>query len=207
MSLSSPGTFGAGPIEVVCGPMFSGKTEELIRLVRRAEIARVPVQIFKPAIDTRYDETDVVSHNSRSVKSIPVKKSEDIFKKLDDETRLVAIDEVQFFDDSIVEVAIRLAKRGLRFICAGLDLDYRGAPFGPMPELLAIADHVTKLKAVCTVCGEDASRTFRVVNSSEQVLLGDASVYEARCRGHYFYVEAGEAKSGVKNEESASVQH
>ena len=159
MSLSSPGTFGAGPIEVVCGPMFSGKTEELIRLVRRAEIARVPVQIFKPAIDTRYDETDVVSHNSRSVKSIPVKKSEDIFKKLDDETRLVAIDEVQFFDDSIVEVAIRLAKRGLRFICAGLDLDYRGAPFGPMPELLAIAVIAIETKKA----GHNGAQQTRVI--------------------------------------------
>ena len=153
--------FPSGRIEVICGPMFSGKTEELIRLVRRAQIARVKVQIFKPAIDSRYDEKDVVSHNKQSLEATPVNSCLEILDLLHDSTRVVAIDEVQFFDDSIITVISKLARRGHRVICAGLDLDYRALPFGSMPVLLAIADSVTKLQAVCMVCGAPATRTAR----------------------------------------------
>jgi thymidine kinase len=178
-----------GSLEVVCGPMFSGKTEELIRRVRRAQIARQKVQIFKPAIDTRYDEKEVVSHSAQSILSEPVENAIDILLKLKDSTRIVAIDEVQFFDKDVVTVAAKLARRGYRVICAGLDLDYRGVPFGPMPMLLAIADNVTKIQAICTVCGAPATRSQRITKQSGQVMLGEADHYEARCRGHYEYEE------------------
>jgi len=178
-----------GSVEVVCGPMFSGKTEELIRRVRRAQIARVKVQIFKPALDTRYADEDVVSHTQQSVEALPVESSEDILKYINDTTRLVAIDEVQFFDQGVVKVAEKLARRGCAVVCAGLDLDYRGIPFGPMPGLLAIADEVTKLHAVCTICGAPASRSQRITSSEHQVLLGEKDAYQARCRGHYEHSE------------------
>jgi len=177
----------SGKIEVICGPMFSGKTEELIRRVRRAQIARQKIQIFKPAIDTRYDEKDVVSHSSQSVSAIPVKDSLDILRNLKDCTRVVAIDEVQFFDENICVIANKLAQRGLRVICAGLDLDFRGVPFGPIPNLLALADDITKIGAICTVCGALATKSYRKTKSSERVLLGESDVYEARCRTHYEY--------------------
>ncbi|MCO4794435.1 MAG: thymidine kinase [Bacteriovoracaceae bacterium] len=178
--------FFSGNIEVVCGPMFSGKTEELIRRVRRAQIARQKVQIFKPAIDDRYHESNVVSHSSLEVEATPVKSSIDILKKLYDTTRIVAIDEVQFFDENIVTVVRKLARRGIRVICAGLDQDYRGAAFGPMPELLCIADLVNKVSAICTVCGSPATKTFRKnTNDENQVLVGETDVYEARCRTHF----------------------
>lgn len=176
-----------GAIEVICGPMFSGKTEELIRRVIRAQIAKQRVQIFKPAIDVRYDETKVVSHSSQHILSEPVESSIEILMKLKDSTRIVAIDEVQFFDDDIVKVVSKLAARGYRVICAGLDLDYRAVPFGPMPMLLALADQVQKIQAICTVCGAPATRSQRLTDSQEKVLLGEADKYEARCRGHYFY--------------------
>ena len=174
-----------GKIEVICGPMFSGKTEELIRLARRAQIAKQRVQIFKPAMDTRYHESKVVSHSERAISAEPMESSKDILTKLGDATRVVCIDEVQFFDEEIILVVDKLARRGLRVICAGLDTDYMGKPFGPMPTLLAIADDVQKIKAVCTVCGEAASKTFRKSNEGKQVLLGETDLYEARCRMHW----------------------
>lgn len=179
--------YRSGSIEIICGPMFSGKTEELIRRVRRAQIGRIKVQIFKPTTDTRYHETDVVSHSSQSIRSVPVQSSIQLLHNLFDSTRIVAIDEVQFFDDSIITVISKLAMRGYRVICAGLDTDYRGIPFGPMANLLAVADKVDKLHAICSVCGEAASKTYRKITSSEKILLGEADVYEARCRSHYEY--------------------
>jgi thymidine kinase len=174
-----------GSIEVVCGPMFSGKTSELIRRVERAQIAKQRVQIFKPSIDIRYNKEDVVSHTSRTVKAEPVENAVDILIRLKDSTRVVAIDEVQFFDEAITTVVVKLAARGYRVICAGLDLDYRAQPFGPMPSLLAVADEVMKIHAICTICGASASRTQRLIKSKSQVLLGETDAYEARCRAHY----------------------
>lgn len=181
-----------GSIEVVCGPMFSGKTSELIRRVERAMIAKQRVQIFKPAIDVRYDAEGVVSHSSRAMKAEPVESAVDILIRLKDSTRVVAIDEVQFFDEGITTVVSKLAARGYRVICAGLDLDYRGQPFGPMPTLLAMADEVVKIHAICMVCGAPATRTQRLSKSKEQFLLGETDAYEARCRGHYSYDEVEE---------------
>jgi len=182
-----------GSIEVVCGPMFSGKTEELIRRVKRAQIAKQRVQIFKPAIDIRYDIEDVVSHSSQAIKSEPVENAVDILIRLKDSTRVVAIDEVQFFDDAIITVVTKLAARGYRVICAGLDLDYRAQPFGPMPLLLALADDVFKIHAICTVCGAPATRSQRLsLNHKEQILLGETEAYEARCRGHYHHDDGEE---------------
>lgn len=186
MSLTPQGFFHGG-IEVVCGPMFSGKTEELIRRVKRAQIAKMRVQIFKPAIDVRYDETKVVSHSSQAIQSEPVEKATDILLRLKDTTRVVAIDEVQFFDMEIVKVVTKLANRGYRVICAGLDLDYRAIPFGPMPQLLAAADNVQKIQAICTVCGAPATRSQRLSDCDDTVLLGEKDSYDARCRAHYFY--------------------
>jgi thymidine kinase len=183
-----------GGIEVICGPMFSGKTSELIRRVQRAQIAKQRVQIFKPAIDVRYDETKVVSHTSQAIHSEPVEKAIDILIKLKDMTRIVAIDEIQFFDMEIIKVVEKLANRGYRVICAGLDLDYRAIPFGPMPMLVAIADDVQKIQAICTVCGVPATRSQRLSDCQDTVLLGETDAYEARCRSHYYYepVEAQE---------------
>jgi thymidine kinase len=186
--------FMHGAIEVVCGPMFSGKTEELIRRVRRAQIARQKIQIFKPAADVRYDETDVVSHSDQKIKSEPVANSKEILLRLKDSTRIVAIDEVQFFDTGVIQVAAKLARRGIRVICAGLDLDYRAKPFGPMPELLAIADSVTKIQAICTICGAPATRSQRLADSNDQFLLGEHDAYQARCRSHYEYEEEEQAQ-------------
>jgi thymidine kinase len=176
------------------GNMFSGKTSELIRRVQRAQIAKQRVQIFKPAIDVRYDETKVVSHTSQAIHSEPVEKAIDILIKLKDMTRIVAIDEIQFFDMEIIKVVEKLANRGYRVICAGLDLDYRAIPFGPMPMLVAIADDVQKIQAICTVCGVPATRSQRLSDCQDTVLLGEADAYEARCRSHYYYepVEAQE---------------
>ena len=177
---------GYGSIEVICGSMFSGKTEELLRRVKRSQIARQKVQVFKPAIDNRYSTDHVQSHNSNRVQSRPVDKARDILKFVEDNTRVVGIDEAQFFDDSIVEVAQKLAYRGMRVIVAGLDMDFRGQPFGPMPKLLAVAEDVTKLSAVCVVCGNAASRTQRIAaptgSEAERVLVGAKEFYEARCR-------------------------
>lgn len=181
----------AGRIEVVCGSMFSGKTEELIRRVRRAQIARQKVQVFKPAIDDRYGVQKITSHNGLFVEAVPVPDAGTILNLVEPETELVAIDEVQFFDWQVAAVCSELANRGLRVILAGLDLDFRGEPFGPMPLLLALAEEVEKLHAICMVCGHDASRTQRLINGRPAsyndpiILVGASEVYEARCRMHH----------------------
>jgi thymidine kinase len=171
-----------GYIEVVCGSMFSGKTEELMRRVKRAQYARQKVQVFKPKIDNRYSENHVQSHDANRVPSIPVSHSKDILNLVDDNTRVVGIDEIQFFDDEVVEVCNKLAYRGIRVVCAGLDMDFRGQPFGPMPKLLSIAESVTKLQAICVVCGMPASRSQRLVGDQGVVAVGAKEMYEARCR-------------------------
>ena len=174
-----------GWIELVCGCMFSGKTEELIRRMKRAQIARQKIQVFKPILDNRYGIEFVASHNSVKIQSMPVHRARDIIVHLDDSTRVVGIDEAQFFDEEITEVVERLAKRGLRVVVAGLDMDYKAEPFGPMPHLMAIAESVTKLSAICVVCGGQASRTQRVSSDQEQVIVGAQDIYEARCRAHH----------------------
>ena len=175
-----------GCIEVVCGSMFSGKTEELLRRVKRAQIARQKVQVFKPQIDNRYSVDHVQSHDANKVLSRPVEKARDILKFVDDNTRVVGIDEAQFFDDSVVEVAQKLAYRGVHVIVAGLDMDFRGQPFGPMPKLLAVAEQVTKLSAVCVVCGAPASRSQKIAGpigpEASRIAVGAKEMYEARCR-------------------------
>jgi thymidine kinase len=170
-----------GWIEVVCGSMFSGKTEELIRRLNRATIARQRVEIFKPALDTRYHARDVVSHNANSIRSTPVALAQEILL-LASGCDVVGIDEAQFFDESLVEVCVQLANRGTRVIVAGLDMDYAGKPFGPVPALMAVAEYVTKVHAVCVCCGELASYSFRMAASEEKILLGETDSYEARCR-------------------------
>ncbi|PJJ47774.1 thymidine kinase [Hymenobacter chitinivorans] len=170
-----------GWIEVVCGSMFSGKTEELIRRLNRAKIARQRVEIFKPALDTRYHEHDVVSHNSNSIRSTPVPIAQEMLL-LAGSCDVVGVDEAQFFDESLVEVCTQLANRGTRVIVAGLDMDFMGKPFGPMPTLMAIAEFVTKVHAVCVCCGELATYSFRIAASDDKILLGETDSYEARCR-------------------------
>jgi thymidine kinase len=176
----------SGSIEVICGSMFSGKTEELLRRVKRAQIGRLKVQVFKPVIDTRYSVDHVQSHDASRILSIPVPRASEILERVDDNTRVVGIDEAQFFDDAIVDIAQKLAYRGVRVIAAGLDMDFRGQPFGPMPKLLAVAESVTKLQAVCMVCGGPASRTQRTMGpqgaDAERVVLGAQEMYEPRCR-------------------------
>ncbi len=174
-----------GWIEVVCGPMFSGKTEELIRRLRLARIARQRVEIFKPAVDTRYAQRHIVSHNDQKFTCTPITRAEQILEMMDDSTRVVGIDEAQFFDDAIVQVCEKIANRGLRVIVAGLDQDYRGEPFGPMPQLLALAESILKLKAVCTTCGGWASKSQRLSPETTRVALGATEKYEARCRACY----------------------
>jgi thymidine kinase len=171
-----------GWIEVICGSMFSGKTEELLRRLKRAQIARQRVQVFKPVIDNRYSAEHVQSHDANRLPSRVVDKGKDILKLVEDHTRVVGIDEAQFFDETIVEVAQKLAYRGIRVIVAGLDMDFRGQPFGPMPRLLAVAEEVTKLSAVCVICGQPASRTQRVAGGNTQIAVGAKDMYEARCR-------------------------
>lgn len=170
-----------GWIEVICGSMFSGKTEELIRRLNRAKLARQRIQIFKPALDKRYHEENIVSHNDNSIRSIPVQLSRQI-SDLAQNCEVVGLDEAQFFDEGIVDVCDRLANAGKRVIVAGLDMDYMGKPFGCMPQLMAIAEYVTKVHAVCMVCGEVASHSYRLSSSHERVLLGETDLYEARCR-------------------------
>lgn len=170
-----------GWIEVVCGSMFSGKTEELIRRLKRAKIANLKVEIFKPAIDTRYDETQVVSHDANAIQSTPIENSQTILL-MAEEVDVVGIDEAQFFDAEIVHVCEVLALRGTRVIVAGLDMDYLGRPFGPMPNLLSIADYITKLHAICMKCGNIANVSYRKTEQEGQVLLGEKETYEPRCR-------------------------
>lgn len=174
-----------GWIEVVVGSMFSGKTEELIRRLRRAEFARLPVQVFKPVIDNRYNEMAVTSHNQTTMGSLPIQDAEEIWLHLKPDTKVIGIDEGQFFSSSLVKVAQDLADRGLRVIIAGLDTDWQGQAFEPMPTLMAIAESVTKQHAVCVVCGVPASRTQRTAGGSDQVLVGAHDSYEARCRLHF----------------------
>jgi thymidine kinase len=162
--------------------MFSGKTEELIRRVKRAMYGKQRVQVFKPKLDARYDEAQVVSHSQHKLTSTPIDRAEEIFYHLSTETQVVGIDEVQFFGPEVVQVCEGLASKGLRVICAGLDQDYQGRPFDPMPQLLAVAEYVTKELAICVVCGNPANRSQRLVSSGERVVVGAAGAYEARCR-------------------------
>lgn len=180
-----------GSIEVITGSMFSGKTDELIRRLRRATIARQKVQVFKPAIDVRYAVEKVTSHAGADFAAVPVEKSDDILARLDADTTVVGVDEAQFFDEGVVPLVQELAGRNLRVIVAGLDMDFRGEPFGPMPILMAVAEKVDKLQAICMVCGGPASRTQRLVNGHPAryddpvVIVGAAEMYEARCREHH----------------------
>ncbi len=171
----------AGWIEVVCGSMFSGKTEELIRRLKRAKFANQKVEIFKPAVDTRYSEEEVISHDSNAIQSTPVETSASILL-LTSDVEVVGIDEVQFFDEGIVEVCQELANRGVRVICAGLDMDYLGKPFGPMPSLMAVAEYVTKVHAICVRCGNLAQHSHRLSANDKLVLLGEKDSYEPICR-------------------------
>jgi thymidine kinase len=174
-----------GTIEVITGPMFSGKTEELIRRLKRAVIARRKVQVFKPRVDTRYDPEAVVSHSQQKMLSTVIEKPEEVMSRLAPDVEVVGIDEVQFLGPGIVAVVKNLAQRGLRVVVAGLDQDYRGAPFDPMPQLLAEAEYITKELAICVVCGQPASRSQRIVDSEDQVHVGAHESYEPRCREHF----------------------
>lgn len=170
-----------GSIEVICGSMFSGKTEELIRRLRRAEIARQRVAIFKPAIDMRFDNNHIVSHSEQKLRSEAVRSAREILERVV-EAQVVGIDEGQFFDEELVEVCNLLAESGRRVIVAGLDMDYRGKPFEPMPQLMAIAEQVTKTQAICMKCGETANYTQRLTAARDRVVVGAKEMYEARCR-------------------------
>ncbi len=171
-----------GWIEVICGSMFSGKTEELIRRIKRALYGKQRVQVFKPQIVNRYDELAVVSHSQLKVIATPVQRAEEILQLLRPDTEVVGIDEVQFLGPDVVQVCEAIAARGVRVICAGLDQDYQAKPFEPMPQLLAIAEYITKELAICVVCGNPANRSQRLADSQERVLVGASSSYEARCR-------------------------
>jgi thymidine kinase len=181
-------SYNGGWIELVCGSMFSGKTEELIRRIRRARIAKQKVQVFKPALDNRYHVEQVSSHDGLRWEAVPIGHSREILEHLEPDTTVVAVDEAQFFDWELSEVCDELAKRGLRVILAGLDMDFRGEPFGPMPLLMAMAEEVTKLQAICVVCGAPASRTQRLINGQPAayddpvIFVGGSESYEARCR-------------------------
>ncbi len=203
-----PKHYAGGWVEVVCGSMFSGKTEELIRRVKRAQIARQKVQVFKPLIDTRYASGQVASHNGALHAAIPVNSSNELERLVEPDTTVVAIDEAQFFDHEVVDLCKRLAGRGVRVIAAGLDLDFRGEPFGPMPHLMAEAEMVDKLQAICVVCGAPASRTQRLINGQPAtydnpiIMVGAKENYEARCR-HCHDVPRAE-ESAQHTEDTAS---
>jgi len=173
-----------GWIEVVCGSMFSGKTEELIRRLKRAKIANLNVEIFKPAMDTRYDELKIISHDTNAIQSTPIDNSQKILL-LAQAADVIGVDEAQFFDEELPNVCDELALRGIRVIVAGLDMDYLGNPFGPMPSLMAKADYVTKVHAICVKCGNIANYSYRKVPNDDQVMLGELDVYEPRCRVCY----------------------
>lgn len=177
-----------GWIEVIAGCMFSGKTEELIRRLRRAQIARQKVKIFKPAIDNRYTTNDIVSHNSQSLPSTQINTASEILTHAGD-AQVIGIDEAQFFNNDLVDVVNKLADKGKRIIIAGLDQDYTGKPFEPMPQLLAVAEYITKTLAICVVCGNPADKTQRKIKSNERVLVGAADSYEARCRKCHYIPE------------------
>ncbi|NJN35154.1 MAG: thymidine kinase [Saprospiraceae bacterium] len=181
----------SGWIEVICGSMFSGKTEELIRRLKRAKFANQHVEIYKPKIDTRYDEVKVVSHDANAILATPVENAAKIFEKVEKLTapnkgvNVVGIDEAQFFDTALTEVCQKLALRGVRVIVAGLDMDFRGEPFGPIPNLLAVAEYITKVHAICAHCGNLATHSYRKAADSQQVMLGEKDSYEPRCRTCY----------------------
>lgn len=174
----------SGWIEVICGCMFSGKTEELIRRLKRAKIAAMKVEVFKPRIDTRYDEQSIVSHDTSSLLAIPLDHSSKLLRVSED-TAVIGIDEAQFFDPELPQVCQELALRGTRVIAAGLDMDFRGAPFGTMPQLLAVAEYVTKVHAICVHCGNLATHSYRLADGDSVVLLGEKEQYEPRCRSCY----------------------
>ena len=174
----------SGWIEVICGSMFSGKTEELIRRLKRAKIANMKVEIFKPSVDTRYDVSKIVSHDANSVLSHPIQQSKQILAYAKD-VDVIGIDEAQFFDMELIKVVEELALKGKRVIIAGLDMDYKGQPFGPMPHLLAVAEYITKVHAICSHCGALASHSYRLIKDEDQVLLGEKDSYEPRCRTCY----------------------
>lgn len=181
-----------GWMEVIAGCMFSGKTEELIRRLRRAQIAKLNVKIFKPEIDNRYSTDNIVSHSEQSLPSIMIKNSEELFMQAQD-ADVIGIDEAQFFDSGLVQVCEELIKHGKRVIVAGLDMDYRGIPFEPIPQLLARAEYITKTLAICMVCGNPANMTQRKIISSDRVLVGASDSYEARCRIHHYIPEQEES--------------
>ncbi len=180
---------GVGWIEVVCGPMFSGKTEELIRRLRRAQYARQRVQVFKPVIDDRYDAEAIVSHNKDSLPSCAARDVAEIRANLEAQVDVVGIDEVQFFGPEVTDLCQELANGGRRVVVAGLDQDYRGEPFGPMPHLLCVAEYITKLMSICVKCGNPAGHSFRLATDPQQVLVGATEQYEARCRRCFFNSE------------------
>lgn len=177
-------TQSCGRIEVICGSMFSGKTEELLRRLRRAQFAKQKVEIFKPSIDNRYSEEEVVSHDRNSIPSTPVEHSGNILL-LSSDVQVVGIDEAQFFDDNLPDVCQQLADQGIRVIVAGLDMDFKRTPFGPMPALCAIADDVTKVHAICVDCGKLANYSYRLVENDKQVLVGETQLYKPICRSCY----------------------
>lgn len=192
----------SGWIEMVCGPMFSGKTEELIRRLRRAKIARQQVEIFKPALDDRYSRESVVSHDETSIKSVPVDTAEQILL-LSANAQVVGIDEAQFFGPELIRVCQILANQGKRVVIAGLDLDYRGVPFEPVPQLMAIAEYVSKLHAVCMVCGGAAIHSQRIIHSSKRFIVGSKASYEPRCR-HCFKPPSEKTTGTTRKEKVAS---
>ena len=177
-----------GYIETVIGPMYSGKSEELIRRIKRAKIAKQNIVVFKPKIDDRYSKEDVVSHSGDSVNAIPINSAKEIYNFIDSKTQVVGIDEVQFFDEQIVEIAVDLADKGIRVITAGLDMDFKGEPFGPTPRLLCVSEFVDKIQAICSVCGQPATRSQRLINKEPAryddpiIQVGAVESYEARCR-------------------------
>ena len=181
----------AGSIEVICGSMFSGKTEELIRRLKRAKFAKQKVEIYKPCIDVRYSEVEVVSHDSHSISSTPISSPARMLE-ISDDVEVVGIDEAQFFDESIVEVVQTLANRGVRVIIAGLDTDFMGKPFGPMPALMAVAEDIQKVHAICVKCGSPANHSHRLSKSAELVVLGETDIYEPLCRHCYNAAVAAE---------------
>ncbi len=178
-----------GWIEVICGSMFSGKTEELIKRINRAQYAKQKIQAFKPALDDRYDKDYIVSHSRLKTLSKPISDINEVLDLVEDDTDIVAIDEAQFFSNDIVDVCNTLADNGKRVIVAGLDQDYRGKPFGPMPYLMAVAEYVTKNLAICVKCGNPANRTQRLVHNDKTILVGTTDIYEARCRNCHEVIE------------------
>ena len=177
-----------GSIEIICGSMFSGKTEELLRRLKRAEFAKQKVAVFKPLIDTRYDARKIVSHDSNAIKSKPVKLATEILDKIDN-AEVIAIDEAQFFDEELIRISNLLANQGKRVIIAGLDMDFKGKPFGIMPGLLAIAEHITKVHAICIECGTAANHSYRLTKNQQLIELGDKLEYKALCRNCFFEKE------------------